>query len=211
MQDGGHLLGRAYPKARGCGEEVSGLFSFRGSGRGLPGLEAEEGAARRDAEALLRPPPFVAALLIGPAAAAPGPTVQPPTGCRRRRSGGPGGWRGRGLLVGATVCRGGGCPLGPGGSSSPEKPGTWVLLLRDLRAALELKLLKWTGAGTCSDSARLLLPKLRLAPPRALCPHSPAFVRRSRFSKRFRVHTKLLLARSWRPAGRVAPFYRGGD
>lgn len=99
------------------------------------------------------------------------------------------------------MCRGAGCLLGPGGSLSPEKPGAWVPLLRDLRAALELKRLKWSGAGTCSDSARLLLRKLRPGRPRALCRHSPplcgALGSRSAFV--------CILSCSWRdPGGQLA-------
>lgn len=138
------LSGSAGLRQRG-GEQPFLSSQFRA--RGLAGLGVENGAARRSAEGRLRPPPAVAALLIGPAAAAAatGPAVRPPTGCRRRRSGGPGrlagpgrptGGSGRGLGVWGTrlqPLRAGAGPRGPEGVSraapSREETGSWAPLL----------------------------------------------------------------------------------
>lgn len=139
----------------------------------LAGFGVEEAAARRDAEGRLRPPPSVAALLIGPAAAAAtGPTVRPPTGCRHRRSGGPGEAGGAGASgswqrPGECFAEGR-CPPGLGGllvvAPSPEKTGIWVSFLRELSAALELGRLNLGGEVTCSDSARVLLAEAETQP-----------------------------------------------
>lgn len=130
------LSGSAGLRRRG-GEQPFLPSQFRA--RGLAGLRVENGAARRNAEGRLRPPPAVVALLIGPAAAAAtGPAVRPPTGCRRRRSGGPGrlagpgrpaGGSGRGLGGEAAAAEGRVCPPGPGGClpRSPLPWGDWPL------------------------------------------------------------------------------------